>query len=158
MACPRCYWQNPISCAKRAGRSCCSPAARTRRSPPVTARRLSWLGNDPDVRLLRLPATGVRLLDLGVRDWIMAQRCLGDGSYAIIGPYLAEVWPAGLRTSGMGLGSGVGNLGKIRGPLGLFLIVGASNYVSPKALDAIFPARLSRSRQDGVTMVRRWTT
>ncbi len=88
----------------------------------------------------------------------MAQRCLGDGSYAIIAPYLAEVWPAGLRTSGMGLGSGVGNLGKIRGPLGLFLIVGASNYVSPKALDAIFPARLSRSRQDGVTMVRRWTT
>jgi hypothetical protein len=67
------------------------------------------------------------LLDLGVRDWIMAQRCLGDGSYAIIGPYLAEVWPAGLRTSGMGLDSGVGNLGKIRGPLGLFLIVGASN-------------------------------
>jgi putative MFS transporter len=74
---------------------------------------------------------------------IMAQRFFGDGSYAIIGPYLAEVWPAGLRTSGMGLGYGVGNLGKILGPLGLALIVGSSNYVSPKAtLDAIFPALL----------------
>jgi MFS transporter, putative metabolite:H+ symporter len=37
----------------------------------------------------------------------------------------------------------VGNLGKILGPLGLALIVGSSNYVSPKAtLDAIFPALL----------------
>jgi len=74
---------------------------------------------------------------------IMIQRFFGDGSYAIIGPYLAEVWPAGLRTSGMGLAYGVGNLGKIIGPLGLALIVGSSNYVSPKAtLAAIFPALL----------------
>ena len=37
----------------------------------------------------------------------------------------------------------VGNLGKIIGPLGLALIVGSSNYVSPKVtLDAIFPALL----------------
>jgi len=69
---------------------------------------------------------------------IMVQRFFGDGSYAIIGPYLAEVWPTGLRASGMGLGYGVGNVGKILGPLGLALIVGSSNYVSPKAtLDAI---------------------
>jgi putative MFS transporter len=48
-----------------------------------------------------------------------------------------------LRTSGMGLGYGVGNLGKILGPLGLALIVGSSNYVNPQAtLDAIFPALL----------------
>jgi putative MFS transporter len=74
---------------------------------------------------------------------IMTQRFFGDGSYAIIGPYMAEVWPARLRASGMGLGYGVGNLGKIIGPLGLALIIGSSNYVSPKAtLDAIFPALL----------------
>ncbi|HYB41681.1 MAG TPA: MFS transporter [Candidatus Methylomirabilis sp.] len=74
---------------------------------------------------------------------IMIQRFFGDGSYAIIGPYLAEVWPAGLRTSGMGFSYGVGNLGKIIGPLGLALIVGSSDYISPKAtLDAIFPALL----------------
>lgn len=43
----------------------------------------------------------------------------------------------------MGLAYGVGNLGKILGPLGLALIVGSTNYVSPKAtLDAIFPALL----------------
>jgi putative MFS transporter len=74
---------------------------------------------------------------------IMVQRFFGDGSYAIIGPYLAEVWPAGLRASGMGLGYGVGNLGKILGPLGLALIVGSSNYVNPQAaLGALFPAML----------------
>jgi putative MFS transporter len=74
---------------------------------------------------------------------IMLQRFFGDGSYAVIGPYMAEVWPARLRASGMGLGYGVGNLGKIIGPLGLAIIVGSSNYVSPKAtLDAIFPALL----------------
>jgi putative MFS transporter len=56
---------------------------------------------------------------------------------------MAEVWPARLRASGMGLGYGVGNMGKILGPLGLALIVGSSNYVSPQAtVDAIFPAFL----------------
>ena len=74
---------------------------------------------------------------------IMAQRFFGDASYAIIGPYIAEVWPNRLRASGMGFSYGVGNLGKIIGPLGLALIVGSSNYVSPKVtLDALFPALL----------------
>jgi putative MFS transporter len=74
---------------------------------------------------------------------IMAQRFFGDASYAIIGPYLAEVWPNRLRASGMGFSYGIGNLGKILGPLGLALIIGSSNYVSPKAtLAAIFPALL----------------
>jgi MFS transporter, putative metabolite:H+ symporter len=74
---------------------------------------------------------------------IMVQRFFGDASYAIIGPYLAEVWPNRLRASGMGFSYGIGNLGKIIGPLGLALTVGSSNYVSPKVtLDAIFPALL----------------
>ncbi len=74
---------------------------------------------------------------------LMVQRFFGDGSYAIIGPYIAEVWPARLRASGMGLAYGFGNIGKIIGPLGLALIIGSSNYVSPKAtLDAIVPAFL----------------
>jgi MFS transporter, putative metabolite:H+ symporter len=74
---------------------------------------------------------------------IMVQRFFGDASYAIIGPYLAEVWPNRLRASGMGFSYGIGNLGKIIGPLGLALIVGSSNYVSPKVtLDALFPALL----------------
>ncbi|HEV2100786.1 MAG TPA: MFS transporter [Stellaceae bacterium] len=74
---------------------------------------------------------------------IMIQRFFGDASYAIIGPYIAEVWPNRLRASGMGFSYGIGNLGKIFGPLGLALIVGSSNYVSPKAtLSAIFPALL----------------
>jgi MFS family permease len=74
---------------------------------------------------------------------IMVQRFFGDASYAIIGPYLAEVWPNRLRGSGMGFSYGIGNLGKIIGPLGLALIVGSSNYVSPKVtVDALFPALL----------------
>ncbi len=72
---------------------------------------------------------------------VMAQRFFGDGSYAVIGPYLAEVWPNRLRGSGMGFSYGIGNLGKIIGPLGLAAIVGSSNYVSPRVtLDAIYPA------------------
>jgi putative MFS transporter len=74
---------------------------------------------------------------------VLVNRFFGDGSYAIIGPYMAEVWPARLRASGMGLGYGVGNLGKIIGPLGLALIAGASDYISPKAtLGALGPALL----------------
>jgi MFS transporter, putative metabolite:H+ symporter len=74
---------------------------------------------------------------------VVAQRFFGDASYAIIGPYLAEIWPNRLRGSGMGFGYGIGNLGKIIGPLALAVIVGSSNYVSPKVtLDAIFPAFL----------------
>ncbi len=77
--------------------------------------------------------------------WLMlvAHSFFGGGSYTIIAPYLAEVWPTGLRASGMGLGYGVGNLGKIISPLGLALIVGASNFIKPEArVDAIMPAML----------------
>ncbi len=74
---------------------------------------------------------------------LMVHAFFGGGSYAIIAPYMAEVWPAGLRASGMGLGYGVGNLGKIISPLGLALIVGASNFVKPAAtVGAILPAML----------------
>jgi len=74
---------------------------------------------------------------------VMIQRFFGDASYAIIGPYIAEVWPNRLRASGMGFSYGIGNLGKIIGPLGLALIAGSSDMVSPKAtIDALFPAFL----------------
>jgi MFS transporter, putative metabolite:H+ symporter len=69
---------------------------------------------------------------------ILLQQVFGNGSYAIIGPYMAEVWPSRLRASGMGIGYGVGNLGKFIGPAGLAVIAGSSNLVSPKAtLDAL---------------------
>jgi putative MFS transporter len=65
----------------------------------------------------------------------------GSGSYSIIGPYMAEIWPSRLRTSGMGLVYGVGNLGKFIGPAGLAVIAGSSNFVSPQAtLAALIPA------------------
>jgi putative MFS transporter len=67
--------------------------------------------------------------------WLMlvVNYLFGDGGVAVIGPYAAEVWPAGLRSSGMGSAYGFGSLGKIIGPLGLALIVGSSNIVKPEA-------------------------
>ena len=81
---------------------------------------------------------------LGISVFVLmvnAQSFIGSGGYAIVGPYSAEVWPAHLRASGMGSAYGFGSLGKIIGPLGLALIVGSSDVVSPKAtLAAIDPA------------------
>jgi putative MFS transporter len=65
----------------------------------------------------------------------------GDGGFAIIGPYSAEVWPSNLRATGMGSAYGFGGIGKIIGPLGLALIVGSSNLLTPKAsVSALTPA------------------
>jgi putative MFS transporter len=64
-----------------------------------------------------------------------------DGGFAIVGPYSAEVWPAKLRTTGMGSSYGFGGLGKILGPLGIALIVGSSNVLTPAVtVAAIVPA------------------
>jgi MFS transporter, putative metabolite:H+ symporter len=72
---------------------------------------------------------------------ILINGFFGPGAYAIIGPYMTEVWPAPLRASGLGLAYGISNLGKFIGPAGLALIAGVSNYVKPAAtLDAIIPA------------------
>ena len=72
---------------------------------------------------------------------ILLQSFFGSGNYAIVGPYMAEVWPSRLRASGMGLGYGFGNLGKFIGPAGLAVIAGSDNLITPKAtLDALVPA------------------
>jgi putative MFS transporter len=68
---------------------------------------------------------------------IMVQQFFGSGSYSIIGPYMAEIWPSRLRGSGLGLAYGAGNLGKFIGPAGLALIAGSSNLVSPQATIAV---------------------
>ena len=72
---------------------------------------------------------------------VLAQSFFGSGNYAIVGPYMAEVWPSRLRASGMGVGYGFGNLGKFIGPAGLAVIAGSDSFVTPKAtLDALIPA------------------
>src|SRR5262245_45799155 len=60
---------------------------------------------------------------------ILVNGFFGPGTYAIIGPYMTEVWPAPLRASGLGLAYGTSNLGKFIGPAGLALIAGASKFV-----------------------------
>lgn len=75
--------------------------------------------------------------------WLMliAVNLLADGSFAIVGPYSSEVWPSSLRTTGMGSAYGFGGIGKVIGPLGLALIVGSSNIITPQAsVAALVPA------------------
>src|SRR5262245_4346615 len=40
---------------------------------------------------------------------ILVNGFFGPGTYAIIGPYMTEVWPAPLRASGLGLHYGTSN-------------------------------------------------
>jgi putative MFS transporter len=55
----------------------------------------------------------------------------GEGGGAMLGPYSAEVWPTRLRATGLGAAYGFGGIGKIIGPVGLALIVGASTSAAP---------------------------
>ncbi len=72
---------------------------------------------------------------------IVVQQFFGSGSYSIIGPYMAEIWPSRLRASGLGLAYGAGNLGKFIGPAGLAVIAGSANLVSPQTtVAALIPA------------------
>jgi len=64
---------------------------------------------------------------------VMAQNFFGSAAYSVAGPYMTEIWPTRLRASGMGLAYGVGNSGKIVGPLGLALILGAKDLIKPAA-------------------------
>jgi len=69
---------------------------------------------------------------------VMAQNFFGSAAYSVAGPYMTEIWPTRLRASGMGLAYGVGNSGKIVGPLGLALILGANDLIKPAAnLDSL---------------------
>jgi hypothetical protein len=65
-----------------------------------------------------------------------AKRCW---AHAIIGSYIAEVWPNRVRASGMGFSYSVGNLGKIIGPLGLALAM--SRFCRPDFATAHLAAR-----------------
>ena len=72
---------------------------------------------------------------------LIVYNAFGDGGFAVVGPYAAEVWPASLRATGMGAAYGFGGLGKVIGPWGLALIVGSSNMITPKAsVAALLPA------------------
>src|SRR5205085_5994223 len=80
------------------------------------------------------------LYDVFIGTWslfyvlLVAQGFFGSAIYTVVGPYMAEIWPARLRSSGMGMSYGVGNLGgKVLGPAGLAIIVGAGDIIKPAA-------------------------
>lgn len=62
---------------------------------------------------------------------LMISNLLHEGGFATIGPYSAEVWPADLRTTGMGSAYGIGGIGKVIGPLGLAWVIGSTNIFAP---------------------------
>jgi putative MFS transporter len=80
------------------------------------------------------------LYDVYIGTWsvfymlLVASTFFSSAIYSVVGPYMSEIWPARLRSSGMGLSYGVGNLGgKVFGPLGLALIMGAGDIIKPAA-------------------------
>jgi MFS transporter, putative metabolite:H+ symporter len=64
---------------------------------------------------------------------LLATNFFTNGNSAIVYSYMAEMWPLPIRASGFGFVYGISNLGKFIGPAGLAVIIGASNYVTPKA-------------------------
>jgi putative MFS transporter len=80
------------------------------------------------------------LYDVFVGGWSLFYILMIAGSffsssiYTVVGPYMSEIWPARLRSSGMGMSYGIGNLGgKVLGPAGLALIMGAGDIIKPAA-------------------------
>src|SRR3954468_16827108 len=65
---------------------------------------------------------------------IVAQGFFSSAIYTVVGPYMSEIWPARLRSSGMGFSYGIGNIGgKVLGTAGLALIMGAGDIIKPAA-------------------------
>jgi len=80
------------------------------------------------------------LYDVYIGTWslfyilMVAGTFFSSAIYTVVGPYMSEIWPARLRSSGMGMSYGVGNLGgKVLGPAGLAVIMGAGDIIKPAA-------------------------
>lgn len=67
--------------------------------------------------------------------FLIAGYFFADGSFTNLVPLSGELWPAGLRTHGQGLGNALGGVGKIIGPLVLALFANSHNLVSPAATE-----------------------
>jgi MFS transporter, putative metabolite:H+ symporter len=66
---------------------------------------------------------------------------LADSGFAVMGMYTSEIWPSRLRGRGSGMCYMAGSVGKIVGPLGLALLIGASSMLRPAAtVSALLPA------------------
>lgn len=59
-----------------------------------------------------------------------------SGGFSNLTPYTAEAYPVRVSARALGLGQAANGIGKILGPLGLALIAGSGDIVSPKATAA----------------------
>jgi putative MFS transporter len=84
---------------------------------------------------------------------IICSYFFANGGMAVIGPYASEVWPKHVRALGMGVGYGMGGLGKMLGPVALAIFAGSSNLVSPKATIEAIPAAFGLWAAAGVVIV-----
>jgi putative MFS transporter len=80
------------------------------------------------------------LYDVFIGGWslfymlMIAGTFFSSSIYTVVGPYMSEIWPTRLRSSGMGMSYGIGNLGgKVLGPAGLAVIMGAGDIIKPAA-------------------------
>lgn len=97
-------------------------------------RRMTGVLSSGAAVLALLVAASLQTVEAGSAAFFLA--CMaaayffGEGGFAVVGPYSAEVWPSRLRTTGMGLAYGLGGIGKIIGPLGLAFAAGKSGFSS----------------------------
>ena len=65
---------------------------------------------------------------------IVAQSFFSSAIYTVVGPYMTEIWPARLRSSGMGFSYGVGNsAARCWGRPAWRVIMGAGDIIKPAA-------------------------
>lgn len=71
---------------------------------------------------------------------VLIAMAFADGAFGILNAFGAEQFPNEARSTGLGLGYGIGATAKIIGPALMGLMVGGSAVKQNVTLDAVFPA------------------
>ena len=71
---------------------------------------------------------------------IVTTMTFGDGAFGILNAFGAELFPTAVRSTGLGLGYGIGATAKIIGPALMGMLIGGSMIKQNVTLDAVPPA------------------
>ncbi|MDO4612545.1 MAG: MFS transporter [Actinomycetaceae bacterium] len=71
---------------------------------------------------------------------IVVVMTFGDGAFGVLNSFGAEQFPTSVRTSGLGLGYGIGSVAKIIGPGLMGLMIGGGYVTQEVSKDAVRPA------------------